>query len=252
MPTDYKKVIDFMLLSGERLVERTGKIKDIGITKKDLTEEDLFIERGLKDIIKSFGENHFFYAEEENETLQDCENIWVVDPISGTSNFILGLPYFSIAVAHLVNSQVVFGAVYNPSTKELFTAEKGKGAFLNSIPIKVSSGFNRIIFRPSSILKGSFEVERVKKALILDNVEKNTYSMALNYCAVASGKTDALVSLTKDAFPEFAGSIIVSEAGGIFTNINGEILIKSTDRIFVGGNKESYDIIFPKIKRLFS
>ena len=71
------------------------------------------------------------YAEEENNIFEHSRNIWIVDPISGTSNFIQGLPYYSIVIAHLINRKTVFSAIYNPSTNELFTAHLGKGAFLN-------------------------------------------------------------------------------------------------------------------------
>jgi fructose-1,6-bisphosphatase/inositol monophosphatase family enzyme len=66
MEIDYKRITDFMLDSGKRILAKAGNIKDIGITKKDLTEEDLAIERGFKEIIQSFGPEHILFAEEEN------------------------------------------------------------------------------------------------------------------------------------------------------------------------------------------
>jgi len=96
MAVDYQKVIDFMLVSGKRLVMRAGKIADIGIIKKDLTEEDLAIERGLKEIITSFGSDHALFAEEENDVFQESKNVWAVDPISSTSSFIKGLPHYAL------------------------------------------------------------------------------------------------------------------------------------------------------------
>ena len=84
MEINYKQLLDFIKSSGERLKKRTGKIADIGITKTDLTEEDIAIERGFKNIISSFGNDHILYAEEENDVFNQFENVWVVDPISGT------------------------------------------------------------------------------------------------------------------------------------------------------------------------
>lgn len=65
-----------MLVSGKRLAGRVGNIADIGITKKYLTEEDLAIERGFKNIINSFGDNHVLYAEEENDVFKNSDNLW--------------------------------------------------------------------------------------------------------------------------------------------------------------------------------
>src|SRR5579863_94873 len=114
MEKEYQKIIDFMLVSGKRLIQRTGNIKDIGITKTDLTEEDLAIERGFKEIISSFEGEHVLYAEEEHDVFKNADSIWVADPISGTANFIQGKPYYSIVITHLINHKAVFAAVYNP------------------------------------------------------------------------------------------------------------------------------------------
>lgn len=76
--------------------------------------------------------------------------------------------------------------------------------------------------------------------------------MAVNYCAVACGRSDGIAAFTKDAFPEFAGGFIIQEAGGKFTNIQGRSDISSTDRIFIGGNEKCYDEIFPLIKQAVS
>jgi len=72
--------------------------------------------------------------------------------------------------------------------------------------------------------------------------------MAVNYCSVASGRADGIVVFTKDAFPEFAGQLIIKEAGGKFTNIQGSEKLLSDDRIFVGGNLKSYKTIYPLVK----
>ncbi len=249
MQSDYKKIINFILASGKRLAARAGNIKDIGVTKTDLTEEDLAIERGLKEIISSFGNNHVLYAEEENTLLQNSENIWVADPISGTINFIQGLPHYSIVVSHLVKHKAVFAAVFDPGMNELFTAYTGKGAFLNDEPIKVSEGSSQIILRPSMAWNDPEVIKRASEALKSFNIENNRFSMAVNYCAVAAGRVDGIAAFTKDAFPEFAGSLMVQEAGGKFTNIEGQPNIQPNDRIFIGGNPACYEKIYPLIKQ---
>ena len=245
---DYKKIIDFILLSGKRLSTRAGNIKDIGITKTDLTEEDLAIERGLKEIISSFGNDHSLYAEEENTSFQNSKHVWVIDPISGTINFIQGLPHYSIVVSHLADRKVVFAAVFDPAVNELFTAYAGKGAFLNDKPIRVSMGSSKIILRPSMAWNDPEVIKRAAEALKNFNIENNRFSMAVNYCAVAAGRADGVAAFTKDSFPEFAGSLIVREAGGIFTNIEGKSNIQPNDRIFLSGNPSCYQKSYTLVK----
>ena len=239
-----------MTESGERLVTRAGKIADIGITKKDLTEEDIAIESGFKDIITQFGPDHVLYGEEENNLFQTSDNVWVVDPISSTASFIAGLPHYAIVVAHLIKGSVVFAAVYDPSVNEMFTAYKGKGAFLNGESIKSSVDQNKIVFLESAVWKDPEIIIRAREIIKDYSLEKNKYSFAVNYCWVACGRFDGIVSFTKDSFPEFAGGFIIQEAGGQFTNIKGESNIDPADRIFVGGNERVYDDVFEKLKNI--
>lgn len=251
MKIDYQKIIEFMTVSGKRLVKRAGNISDIGITKKDLTEEDLAIERGFKKIISEFGDDHILYAEEENDKFQRSNNLWVVDPISGTENFIKGLPHYSIVISHLQNHKAVFAAIYDPTVNELYTAYKNKGAFLNDQRIKVNQNLlTKIILRVSSGWKRPDIVKKVNQTLSDYEIENNRYSMAVNYCSVARGLFDGIISLTKDSFPEFAGGLIIREAGGKFTNLKEQSDISPDDRVFVGGNDKSYKTILPLIERL--
>lgn len=248
MQTNYQQILSFMILSGERLVTRAGKIADIGITKTDLTEEDIAIESGFKEIVTQFGPDHVLYGEEENDMFQVSDNVWVVDPISSTASFIAGLPHYSIVVAHLIKGSVVFAAVYDPAVNEMFTAYKGKGAFLNGEPIKPSGDQNKLVFLESAAWKNPEIIVRVREVIKNYFLERNKFSFAVNYCWVACGRFDGVVSFTKDSFPEFAGSFIIQEAGGQFTNIKGESDIDPADRIFVGGNKRVYEDVFAKVK----
>ena len=88
MEENYKKIIGFIVEAGQKLLVKAGKVRDIGVTKVNLTEEDLEIERGLKSIVNQFEQDSIVYAEEENAVFEKAENLWVIDPISGTHRFI--------------------------------------------------------------------------------------------------------------------------------------------------------------------
>ncbi len=241
----YQKIIEKIMESGERLRKKAGKIQDIGITKKYLTEEDIRIERELKQIIHEFNPQHGFYAEEENEKFSDAEDIWIADPISGTNAFIIGLPQYGIVVAYSHNGKIQFAVVYNPSFNDLYTAHRNKGAYLNGQKISIKEAVPekpRIIFNLSSSWKDVISARRIFYELSSFELYRLFGFHALSNCLVALGKYDGVVCLTKDSFPYFASSLIIKEAGGIFTNIDGEEDIKPSDRIFIGGNK----IIYPK------
>lgn len=248
MTPNYQKILDFMITSGKRLVTKSGKIQDIGIAKMHLTEEDIAIERGFKEIISVFGSNHVLYAEEENTTFPDSESVWVADPISSTATFIAGLPHYAIVISHLVKGKAVFAAVYDPSVDEMFTAYAGKGSFLNSEKIKIDESKKSILFFPSREWRKPEVTDVIKNSLSDYKIEDVRYSVGIICCEVARGNSGGLILLAKDSFPQFAGGLILREAGGFFTNIKGDSDIKSDDRIFVGGNRDVYGAMFPAVK----
>lgn len=239
MQSEYQKIIDYTLESGKRIKEKAGRIADIGVKKQYLTEEDIAIERGFADLINTFDGDHVVFAEEENFDFQEQDNIWVIDPISATASFIAGLPHYAIVCSHLHKGEVVFAAVYDPSVDEMFTAIKGQGAFLNGKKITFNiESTEPIIFNLSREWRNKPEAKHIWGELYDQNVYRNTNSFAVNYCWVAAGRFAGVLALTKDSFPEFAGKLMIEEAGGTFTNDRQEENIKHIDRIFVGGTPE--------------
>ncbi|OGY93744.1 MAG: hypothetical protein A2406_04225 [Candidatus Komeilibacteria bacterium RIFOXYC1_FULL_37_11] len=236
----YNQIIKYAVLSGDRICKKSGNVKDIGVTKKYLTLEDFRIERGLKKIIKNYDRSHFFCAEEENDHFKNAKNVWVVDPISGTRAFIKGTHHYGISVAHLIDGKIVFAVVYDPSVRELFTAYLGRGAYLNNKLIKISKNKEnlRILYYYSSSWNGNISCRKTfNKLSKYKFLYRNANSVAVNYCHVACGRYDGILSLTKDSFPEMAGSLIIREAGGRFINRRRNTNIQFDDRVFMGGNK---------------
>lgn len=250
----YEKIIQSILDAGKRIKGRAGVIDDIGITKKYLTEEDVRIERDLKELIVGMAPDHKFCAEEENKEFINADDVWVVDPISGTSTFIAGLPHFGIVVSHVHKGETIFAAVYDPLMDELFTAYKNGGSFLNGKKFTMPQGrepLSRILVGVAydsidpKVSQGVFE------SLSDVNLFRNRNSFGVNYCHVAYGRYSGVLALEKDSFPEYAGKLIIEEAGGIFTNKDAEKNIKFSDRVFIGGNIETYKMIQEKTKEIF-
>lgn len=252
MQINYHKIVNFIVKEGDMLAKKAGKVKDIGKAKRFLTAYDLKIERGLKKIITSFGNKHSIFAEEENEIFKKNKHIWAIDPISGTHQFIAGKKHYSIVVCHLENKRPKFAAIYDPTEKKLYTAYEKKGAFLNGAPLYVSKHFRKILLKKWFAWKNPKKVSKITKMFKHKKLIINPYSMGLNYCWVASGKYDGIISFSKDSFPEFAGQLIINEAGGKFTNLKGDEYIDPKDRIFIGGNMKAHQKLLNKIKKLES
>lgn len=254
MRTLYDAVVEHIVSSGKRIRGMSGTIKDIGITKAHLTAEDVRIERELKRLVHQSYPRHAFYAEEENDHVFDADDVWVVDPISGTRLFIAGLPHYGIVAAHVHKQEVQFGAVYDPSMDTLYTAYKNEGAFLNGRRIAVSDSGGaspKVIFNLALDWKDGAIAREASRRLEGVELYRLLGSHAVNDCLVASGKCNGVVCLAKDSFPYFASSVIIKEAGGVFTNLAGDANIASTDRVFIGGDEKTYQTLKGIVDDLF-
>jgi myo-inositol-1(or 4)-monophosphatase len=238
----YQRLTDFIVVSGRRVHKRTGNIKDIGVLKVNLTEEDLRIERELTAMIVEVFPSHVVFAEEEHGVFKQSADIWAIDPISGTAAFIAGLPHYGLVITHLVHGKPQFSAVYDPSIDELFTARAGHGATLNNQPIHVSDGTKKVLFNLASTVDKSPTAASLWQTVLELKAYRNANSFAVNYCWIAAGRYDGIVALTKDAFPEYAGWLIITEAGGLFTTAKGGS-VEPDDRLFVGGNQAMYQYL---------
>ncbi len=246
----YKKIIQLSKNKGEKLAKYAGRIKDIGVTKKFLTKLDVEIEREFVKLITSFPGNHAIFAEEENYSHEQAENVWIIDPISSTLNFIRGIPHYAIAASHLIKSKVVFALIYDPSVQELFLAFKGRGATLNGQRIKVSnnnSSEKLLLYEFSSRL---FDLQKgldlMKDLSSFGRVKKSFGSLAVHYSYVACGRVDGAITVNKDTFPEFAGKLLVEEAGGKVSDFRGnQLTINTRGVIFTNGliHRKILDIV---------
>ncbi|MFT5081726.1 MAG: myo-inositol-1(or 4)-monophosphatase [Planctomycetota bacterium] len=247
----YDLVRDFVRASGQRIRGRAGKLQDIGQAKQYLTEEDLRIENELAELLAQHAPDHVLLAEESHfEAADDAEHLWVCDPISGTHTFLAGLAHFGIVVAHVHRGEPMFALVLDPSTNELFEAHRGQGATCNGQAIRVNDAKPfakegpRITYNLTYNYVDPQEAAQVFGRLTRQPGEfdlyRNTNSFGVNLCHVACGRYDGVVALTKDAFPEVAGGLILREAGGAFTTFAGDQRIRPADRRFLGGSKRAF------------
>jgi myo-inositol-1(or 4)-monophosphatase len=228
---DYDSIIQLVQESGDMAKTHAGNVSGRLTAKQWTTELDIEIENRLKEKIETFGKNHIVYAEEDNYVFTHSEDIWAIDPISHTFSFIHGLPHYAVVVSHLHKGQVLFACVYDPSMQEIYIAFKDKGAYMNDTKLQVSAATNDlcILYETVPVEKWTKE-HNAKMFTTLMNVGwvKMYGSAGLHYAYVASGRVDACVCTNKDTFPEFAGKLLVEEAGGTFTDFKGQALTHTT------------------------
>jgi myo-inositol-1(or 4)-monophosphatase len=157
----------------------------------------------------------------------DKSHRWIVDPLDGTTNFLHGVPHFAISVGLERDGELVAGVIYNPATNELFTAEKGKGAFVNDRRLRVA---NRRALADCLVVTGIPHRGRPGHKRFLAECEatmretagvRRLGSAALDLAWVAAGRFDAYWEHAIQAWDIAAGILMVREAGGIVTDVDG-------------------------------
>jgi myo-inositol-1(or 4)-monophosphatase len=195
-----------------------------------VTEVDHAAEKAIIDTLLAAYPGHAIWAEESGREhgAQDSEFVWIIDPLDGTTNFIHGLPIYCVSIALAVNGKVEQAVVYDPTRNDLFTATRGRGAFLNDRRIRVSK---RTELKGCLISTGFpfREGDNFQEYLaMMGDVMQRTAGIrrpgaaALDLAYVAAGYTDGFFERGLQPWDVAAGSLLVTEAGGLVGNFTGE------------------------------
>tara|TARA_A100001011_G_scaffold254414_1_gene262719 strand:- start:2274 stop:2981 length:708 start_codon:yes stop_codon:yes gene_type:complete len=201
--------------ASKSIIRDFGELEKLQVSKKGpkdfVTKTDKYVEKILIDEL-SKKKNFSFISEEVGEIKKkDENNIWIIDPIDGTTNFLHGIPHFAICIALQSNLEVISGLIFDPIKDEMFFAEKNKGAFLNNQRLRVSkkNSLDDCLF--------SSNHEGVKFS---DLNMRYGGCAALDLAYVASGRLDGFFHNKINIWDIAAGALMVQEAGGIVNDIS--------------------------------
>jgi myo-inositol-1(or 4)-monophosphatase len=190
-----------------------------------VTEYDHKSEKFIIDFIRHHIPHSKFLAEESGESGDDEENlVWIIDPLDGTVNFAHEIPVFSVSIAAEKKGEVISGVVFAPITNELFVAEKGKGAFLNGTPIRVTptqelKGSILATGFPYNLAENPFHcIEHFVDILRLGIPIRRLGSAAIDLAYIAAGRFDGFFEVSLAPWDSAAGVLLVNEAGGKVTH----------------------------------
>lgn len=223
--------IEAALAAGKIQRDRSDKVGPVRYKGEidPVTEVDLLCEKTIIDTIKKRFPDHDFLAEEsglENGN-KLSKNKWIIDPLDGTVNYAHGYPCYCVSIGLECDGDVIVGVIYNPSLDELFVAEKGKGATMNSRPITVSSTTSL----KQSLLATGFAYDVTKASN--DNLQhfgnfikasqavRRPGSAAMDLVYTAMGRFDGFWEMKLHAWDVAAGTLIVREAGGMISRLDG-------------------------------
>lgn len=215
--------------AGAILREGYGKRHSIGYKGSiDLvTEMDRRSEAYVVGQIQTKFPDHTIYAEESGQIDGEEGACWYIDPLDGTTNYAHDMPNFAVSVAYAENGELELGVVYDPMRDECYSATRGGGAFLNGKEIHVS-GAKELL---SSLLVTGFPYDQVRSEKNLANFchftrlsqgVRRLGSAAIDLCYIAAGRLDGYWEISLQPYDLAAGALIVREAGGKITSMNGE------------------------------
>ena len=225
-----KDILEIAGIAGEIVRDGFGKNFQIEYktSEKDLvTEIDKKSEKAIIDFISKKYPSHNILTEESGEYKKDSDYLWVIDPIDGTTNFVHGLPIFSVSIGVMKKDEIIAGVVYDVMQNVFHSAEKGSGSFANDKKITVSNndklglgvlvtGFPyNVAENPDNAFK-RFET-LTKKARAV----RRLGSAAIDFCYVARGVFDGFWDVSLQPWDLCAGKLIVEEAGGVVTDFSG-------------------------------
>jgi myo-inositol-1(or 4)-monophosphatase len=231
--------------AGRTLKRDFGEVEHLQVSLKGpanfVTAADRKAEQILRDELITARPGYSFLGEEGGRHEgTDKTHTWVVDPLDGTSNFVHGIPHFAISIALEREGTVVAGVIYNPANDDLFTAERGKGAFLNDKRLRVAArrtladaviGCGLPHLGRGDLVLGAREIAAVQPQVA---GLRRFGAAAIDLAWVAAGRLDAYWERNLSPWDIAAGAIMVREAGGFITDLDGKETTPATVDVLAG------------------
>jgi len=236
------------------IIRDFGEIENLQVSLKGpgdyVTASDKKVEKILIEELQKARPNYSILSEEIGEINNDDSFKWIIDPIDGTSNFLHGIPHFGISIGLEHNKEIICGIVYDPIKDEMFTAEKGNGAYINNQRMRVSA---RSKLKDCIIFSGGPRFKSENKDLAFEEYKKFSSrvniairklgSASLDMAYVAAGRCDGFWQRDLNYWDIAAGIILVKEAGGFVIDFRGNDDYVENKTILVSNSKINKEML---------
>jgi len=233
--------------AGATLIKKMNNIEKLNVELKGhndyVSDADRAAEKAIINCILKHYPDHAIHAEESG-VQGESDTVWIIDPLDGTTNYLHGFPVFAVSIGVQVNGRMEHAVVYDPLRQEIFTASRGQGAMLEGRRIRVSKRLQldqALIGTGFPFRQADTEIEPYLN--MLGKVVRNTEGVrrpgaaALDLCYVAAGRLDAFWETGLEPWDLAAGSLIIREAGGIVSGLDGSENFLETGHILCGAPK---------------
>lgn len=234
--------------AARRMVRDFGEVENLQVSRKgpadfvsiaDKKAEEVLV----KELTKARPDYGFILEEGNNIEGKDTSSTWIIDPLDGTTNFLHGIPHFAISIALMRDNDLFAGVIYNPATDEMYWAEKGQGAFLNGRRLRVSGRAELAdsLFATGvpflGVDKDARFLERLESVMSVSSGIRRFGSAALDLAYVAAGRYDGFWECGLQQWDMAAGIVLVREAGGFVSDIDGKRKMLETGNIVAASDK---------------
>ncbi|MDQ1186916.1 MULTISPECIES: inositol monophosphatase family protein [Agrobacterium] len=225
-------MVQAALKAGKSLARDFGEVQNLQVSVKGpsdfVSQADLKAEKIVRDELMKARPTYGFLGEEGGEEIgTDGAHRWIVDPLDGTTNFLHGIPQFAVSIGLERSGEIVAGVIFNPATDELYTAERGGGAFLNDRRIRVAA---RKQLSDSVVCCGVPHLGRGNHGKFLVELRhvmgetagvRRMGAAALDLAYVAAGRFDGFWEAELSPWDIAAGIVLIREAGGFVSDMGG-------------------------------
>ncbi|MDA0680587.1 MAG: inositol monophosphatase family protein [Proteobacteria bacterium] len=241
---------------GDTLIRNMNKLEKLNVEQKGrndfVSDADYAAEKAVIETILKHYPDHAILAEESGQT-GESDYVWIIDPLDGTTNYLHRFPVYCVSVALAHNGRLEHGAVYDPLRQEFFTATRGQGAQLEGHKIRVSGRIDleRALIGTGFPYRDSNEAFEPYMNMLVSAMKNTTGirragSAALDLCYVAAGRLDAYWETGLKPWDLAAGTLIVREAGGIVSGLDGSEEFMDNGHVLCGSPK-----IYAALAKLF-
>ncbi|HJN25658.1 MAG TPA: inositol monophosphatase family protein [Rhodospirillales bacterium] len=234
--------------ASRKLLRDFGEVENLQVSRKGpadfVNSADKTAEDTLRYELTKARPKYSFLMEESGEVVgSDTSNVWIIDPLNGTTNFLHGLPHFAISIGLQRDSEMFAGVIYEPVHDEMFWAEKGQGAHLNDRRIRVSARtvMEESLFATGIPFKGARDhpefLAQLEAVMAVSSGVRRFGSASLDLAYIAAGRYDGFWETGLSPWDMAAGIVLVREAGGYVSEISGKNKMTESGSILAANDR---------------
>lgn len=244
MEIDLNSIMHASEMGGREVSKHFGKtleFKEKSTLGDFRTKADIDSEKAILNIIQARFPTYNIRSEEYGFIDKRSSYTFIIDPLDGSNNFVLGIPNFAVSIGVMKNNEAMIGVIHLPILNQTYYALKGKGAFLKKKRLHVNkeSDISRVTvsYTCGYTVPNEFS-DKIFRAIHDLKIKRclNNWSPASEYCLLAAGKLEAIINNANEIYDYTAGKVIAREAGGLITDFNGKVTKTDRSSIFIASN----------------